>query len=360
MVFRLGWLAAVLYTVRQELATHPTHPPLVGVLLTLGAAAGWFGWSAVDPARHPRAAVLSLALLGGSGGLLAGFAPIGLACLAVAGLGAGAAFSPVVALGIAAIGPVALATVVGVTGGSLSLVAGGLAAVSAGLVGGSTRRQERVRVEQAALLAVERDRAEVQQARADLLADRNRLAREVHDVLAHTLGAVAMQLEALDAVLTDTAGDDRAPQIARRARRLVVDGLTETRLAVRALRDEPVDLIERLTALAAEHPAELRVTGRPRPLKPATGLALYRSAQEALTNAVKHAPGAPVTLSVDFAADTVTLTAVNGPGGSTSTLAETGGGYGLQGIGERVRLLGGRCCVGPSNGGWTMLVEVPT
>lgn len=210
------------------------------------------------------------------------------------------------------------------------------------------------------MLALERDRVEVQQARADLLADGNRLAREVHDVLAHTLGAVATQLEALDAVLTDTVGDDRAAQIARRTRRLVVDGLTETRLAVRALRDEPVELIERLTVLAAAHPAELNVTGAVRPLKPAAGLALYRSAQEALTNAAKHAPGAPATLSVDFAADRVTLTAANGPGASISALAGTGGGFGLQGIDERVRLLGGRCCAGPSGGGWTMLVELPT
>ena len=154
----------------------------------------------------------------------------------------------------------------------------------------------------------------------------------------------------------------KARQLVQQARRLAVQGLEETRQAVHALRDEPVALAEQLASLAARDGAELTVTGAPRPLAADAGLALYRAAQEAVTNARKHAPGAPVV-------DPSRLRpAVDDPQGHQRSLSRrrhrselktTGGGFGLQGMRERIELLGGQVVAEPSALGWTVQVAVP-
>ena len=89
-------------------------------------------------------------------------------------------------------------------------------------------------------------------------------------------------------------------------------------------------------------------------------LALYRVAQEALTNVVKHAPGATAAISLTFQDRQVSLSVCNQRSqGNGSPLSETGGGYGIQGIKERILLLGGRVEAGPTDDGWQVLAEVP-
>jgi signal transduction histidine kinase len=197
---------------------------------------------------------------------------------------------------------------------------------------------------------------------AAALAERNRLGREIHDVLAHSLGALSVQLDAADAVLEGGANPDKARRLVQAARGLAVQGLEETRQAVHALRDEPVELAEQLTSLAAREGANLTVEGRPRRLGPDAGLALYRAAQEALTNARKHAPGGPVIIRLGFNPGAIVLFVANGPspaGGPIRQLAETGGGFGLQAMRERIELLGGQVRAEPCGSGWTVQVAVP-
>jgi signal transduction histidine kinase len=178
----------------------------------------------------------------------------------------------------------------------------------------------------------------------------------VHDVLAHTLSAVAVQLEAADAVLESSGDLAKARELLHRSRRLVTDGIDETRAAVRALRDEPVELVGRLTELAQSAPAELQVSGEPRPLPPKAGLALYRAAQEALTNARKHAPGSATRVALEFGTTDTVLRVDND---AAAAPQERTGGFGLQGMRERVELAGGTLAVGAVDGGWRVEARVP-
>jgi signal transduction histidine kinase len=358
VLLRLGWLLAVLYGVAQRLSGQPRDAQLAAACLVASAAAAWCGWIVAGPDRHPRLALVSLAAVGAFGGAVTAFTPIGLVFPALAGLGAGLAFDIPVAPAVTIVGPLAGAVAIGVAGGSGIVIACGFATALAGFVVGAARREEQHRTRQITLLAVEQQRAAAQEARAEMLAERNRLAREVHDVLAHTLGAVSIQLEALDGFLSEAGADARTRDSVHKIRRLVVGGLAETREAVRALRGKPISLADQFKVLASDHEAELNILGPPRPLPPELSLALYRAAQEALTNAAKHAPGGPARITVEFGPGQVTLIVANDCTGTPSPLSASGGGYGLQGIRERVQLLGGQCQAGPDGDGWTVRVEV--
>ena len=108
--------------------------------------------------------------------------------------------------------------------------------------------------------------------------------------------------------------------------------------------------------------AGLTVVGPPRALGTDAGLAVYRAAQEALTNARKHAPGAEVSVRLDFTPETTVLVVDNGATTdvAASELAGTGGGFGLQGMRERVELVGGRVRAERTTSGWTVEIAVPT
>jgi signal transduction histidine kinase len=361
---RLGALVGLLWlTARQAppkgvSADHPAKWVLLGI-----AAIAWVGWMASRRLQAPlRTTWCLLALLAASGGALAALAPNAITFMAVAGLGAGIAFDGLPALGVAAVGVVALAAATLAVGAPGVLVAEGAVSVVVGLMVGASRRQYVERTFQAEQLLAERVRADAERDRAAALAERNRIGREVHDVLAHSLGALSVQLNAADALLEQ--GDDPAKtrQLVQQARRLAVQGLEETRQAVHALRDEPVALAEQLASLATRDGAELTVTGAPRPLSADAGLALYRAAQEAVTNARKHAPGAPVSIRLDFDPKSTTLKVTNGlcPNAEArSELSTTGGGFGLQGMRERIELLGGQVVAGPNAVGFTVQVAVP-
>jgi signal transduction histidine kinase len=105
----------------------------------------------------------------------------------------------------------------------------------------------------------------------------------------------------------------------------------------------------------------LTVTGEPRPLPEQSSLVAYRTAQEALTNARKHAPGQPVALSLGFEDGQVTISVVNPlpPNDEKTPLAATGAGAGLTGLRERAALAGGTLEAGPADEAWRVALRVP-
>ncbi|HLM97109.1 MAG TPA: histidine kinase, partial [Acidimicrobiales bacterium] len=309
-VARLAALAGLLWASahqRPPSGVSVNHP--IKSALMVGAGIGWLGWMASRRRGAPdRTTWCFLALLAASGGALAALAPIAITFMAVAGLAAAIAFEGLPAAGVGAIGVGALVVATSALGSPTVLIAEGAVSVAVGLMVGASRRQYAQRTLQAEQLLAERVRADAERDRAAALAERNRIGREVHDVLAHSLGALSVQLDAADALLEGGNDSTRARELVQRARRLAVQGLEETRQAVHALRDEPVALAEQLASLAARDDAELVVTGAPRPLAADAGLALYRAAQEAVTNASKHAPGAQVSIHLDFDVHSTTLT----------------------------------------------------
>jgi signal transduction histidine kinase len=245
-------------------------------------------------------------------------------------------------------------------------------AVLVGLLLGLNRRAHRVQAEQAAALAARSEQLRDEQARTAALDERARIAREIHDVLAHSLGALGVHIQLAQAVLTDTHDEARAVELLGQARRMTADGLAETRRAVHALRGQTPPLAEGLAELSAEHqrrhgaPVNFQVTGEPRPLSPDAGLALTRTAQEALVNAAKHAPRLPVGVSLDYAeagTSLVVTSQLRGSGDGQNeqqpTLATVNGGYGLTGMRERLLLLDGTLSAGPRGSDWVVEARVP-
>ncbi|GAA2803024.1 sensor histidine kinase [Crossiella cryophila] len=200
---------------------------------------------------------------------------------------------------------------------------------------------------------------------ARLLAEteRTRIARELHDVLAHSLGALAVQLEVAEALLSEGRDPEGALARVRRSRRLAVDGLTEARAAVAALRSDvpplPAALAELTQAHQRDHQSEvrLRTDGGTRALSPAAEVSLLRTAREALTNAAKHAAGAPIEVDLSYVDGAVRLSVRNAAGTARTELP--GGGFGLTGMRERLALLGGTLTAGPDGDGWLVRAEVP-
>ena len=332
---------------------------LAATLLLVSAVTAWFLWLGTRSTGAEPVARVGLLAMAAAGGALAAFAPIGLVFVAVAALGSSIRWSLTPALFITGAGALAMVTTVAATGHTYGVFFGGLAASSAGLVMGTSRRQSIEVTRQAALLEVETERAELERARAALLADRNHLARELHDVLAHTLAAVSVQLEALDTVIGVSRPDPALHESVAKLRGLVHEGLSEARGAVRALREDAPPLREQLRRLCGDQDVSVLLDREPEGLSPQASLSLYRIAQEALTNAVKHAPGAAVTLRLEVLPEKVVLRVENGPSAGRTELAASGGGFGLQGIAERVAMLGGHLEAGPTEEGWRVVAEVP-
>jgi signal transduction histidine kinase len=211
----------------------------------------------------------------------------------------------------------------------------------------------------------------VEHQRALLRAERNHLGRELHDVLAHTLSALAVQLEALDSVISGGAPAQEVQQQMDRSKTLVREGLAEARRAVHALRASPAPLLEQVSALTEADGADLSVAGDPRPLSPEVSHALYRAAQEALANVAKYGGGAKATVSLRFEPRSVRLEVTNpgptgdGSPGPAAVSAGNGGphgGYGLQGMRERALGLGGTAQAGPDGPdglAWRVQMELP-
>ncbi len=212
-------------------------------------------------------------------------------------------------------------------------------------------------------------------ARATELEQRSRIAADLHDVLAHSLGGLVVQLDAASAELEKGQTAEAATRILL-SRQLAVDGLREARTAVEELRtgaervvaDAPTDLVDAVERVVRgpvglQLAAELDVVGDPRPVSAATAHALTTTTREALTNATKHAPGAAVSVTLIFAPMNLRLEIVNGLvalDGGAAELAETGGGSGLAGCRERLRSVGGRLEAGPEGQRWVVSAQCPT
>jgi signal transduction histidine kinase len=208
------------------------------------------------------------------------------------------------------------------------------------------------------------ERAVESEAREAALLERTRIAREIHDVLGHSLSSIAIQLDMADA-LHSSGRDDEANVATRQARALAVGSITETRRAIHALREDTLPLPETLKLMASSEKVSFETLGTPGPIAIEAAQTVIRVAQEALTNATKYAPGAARTMSLDFTGDTVSLTVTNEPS-STGHRPEAAGstGMGLVGMRERAALVGGTLHAGPAGDspgrcGWTVELEVP-
>lgn len=199
--------------------------------------------------------------------------------------------------------------------------------------------------------------------RAATLDERTRIAREIHDILAHTLSALAVQLEGTRLLVEQRPGDPAALDAVERASRLARDGLDETKRAVGALRGDALPGPEELPHLAAGFerdtglPCRLSVEGEPAALSPEARLALYRTAQEALTNVRKHAAATAVAIHLRYGVCEAELTIENEGAPHPSPLK--GSGYGLSGMRERAELARGRLEAGPTPAGFKVRLWLP-
>jgi signal transduction histidine kinase len=197
--------------------------------------------------------------------------------------------------------------------------------------------------------------------RAAALAERARIARDVHDVLAHSLAGLSLSLQGARLMLVRDGASAEAVEQVTRAQGLAADGLAEARRAVAALREDAVPDVRALGDLVTAYrlesgaTAEFDVEGTPRELPADVMSTLYRTVQEALANTRKHAPGAPVQVKLSYG-DVVRLTVEDRPGKRPDRAAP--GGYGLVGMRERADLVGGSLEAGPTSTGWRVELEV--
>ncbi|MFJ2773124.1 sensor histidine kinase [Streptomyces sp. NPDC087300] len=207
------------------------------------------------------------------------------------------------------------------------------------------------------LLAQERA-ARAAEAESAALAERARIAREIHDVLAHSLSAQLVHLEAARLLIEKDATKQQILDRVVAARSMAREGLAETRQALSALRGEMTPVEDFLRELVTTDRASVTVTGEQRALPAEASQAVRRVAQEALTNVRKHAPGAKVQVCLAYGEGEVRLD-VRDSGGPAGELAASGAGYGLLGMRERAELLGGSLHAGPGEEGFVVTLRVP-
>nr|WP_229907293.1 histidine kinase [Streptomyces vinaceus] len=237
-------------------------------------------------------------------------------------------------------------------------------ATGAAVLGGMAGRS-RAQATRAAIAAAESaEKAARAEARTAVLAERTRIARDVHDVLAHSLAGLNMQLELVDALI-DTGDLDRIREANGRAHSLVKESLRQAQWTVHALREDHLPLRESLTAMleSSGHHGALTVVGDVRELSAQSTRCLLRIAQEALTNATRHAPGGEVAITVTFTEEATVLNVRNRSATSPVTAA-AGSGMGLIGMRERIALIGGALTTGPvttgpDSGGWQVEAVIP-
>jgi len=227
-------------------------------------------------------------------------------------------------------------------------------------------------------LAVQTHVSEAERSHRALLEERTRIARELHDVVAHHMSVIAIQAEAAPYRVPDPP--EELASSFRVIRANALNALTELRRVLGLLRPDggaddagPQPGLDRLDDLLANsRAAGLAVTaalsGPPRPLPPGVDLSAYRILQEALSNAMRHAPGAQVRVEVRYRDDGVALRVVNGPARavpeglpSADRRSEAGApGHGLLGMRERATMLGGQLTSGPApDGGYAVSAVLP-
>jgi signal transduction histidine kinase len=204
------------------------------------------------------------------------------------------------------------------------------------------------------------------EARAAAAAERGRLAREMHDVLAHTLSALALQLESTRLLAHDRGVDSDVSRAIDQAHGLAAGGLEEARRAISAARGDALPGPERVRSLAeavAEQsglPVTVDVRGEPRELPADARLAVYRTAQEALTNVRRHATPDRIEVRLDYRSDAVALVVEDhGAAAAAPAVSGDGAGYGLTGMRERAELLGGTLEAEPTDDGFRVQLVLP-
>lgn len=232
--------------------------------------------------------------------------------------------------------------------------------------------------QRAVTLVATRERIEQAEREQELLADRavsderRRIAREMHDVVAHRASVMTLQAGALAVRATD----ERTAETAEVIRQNSAKALSELREMLQVLRDTGGDIaeggtgrsggpsvgdVEPLVRESTEAGAriELRMPEELPEMSAAVGRSAYRVVQESLTNAAKHAPGAPVRVDVELIGERLVLTIGNGRPGAAAD-AVSGTGYGLVGMRERAAFVGGTLDTGPTaGGGYRVRAELP-
>jgi signal transduction histidine kinase len=383
MLRMLLWLIRLAAAVFIGVLTFGYSPP-AGRDLVIEAIAFAIGvavvacWVATDlrrpagpPPRGLDGALVLMAAVTGLGSAFAhGGALIGFAALAVVGTGAGSSLLAgwvTTASGILAVEIGALIT----TGSHADALQYPLLLIVA-FVLGRNRAAYRTQAEQSAAMVTQLERLQAEQQQVAALNERTRIAREIHDVLAHSLGALGIQLQAARAVLAEDGDLERGLSLLDRAQRMATDGLAETRQAVHALRSDTTGLDEGVAGLVETHRAQhradvsYRVEGEPRPLPPEATVALIRTAQEALVNTAKHAPHQPVDVGLRYGEDGVQMIISNqlpadGPDAlpGPPVVGTADGGYGLTGMHERLRLIRGTLTAASDGTRWTVTARVP-
>ncbi|HET6708330.1 sensor histidine kinase [Amycolatopsis sp.] len=207
-----------------------------------------------------------------------------------------------------------------------------------------------------------------------LAEERSRIARELHDVVAHHMSAIAIQAEA--APLRHPDDSAALTSELRAIRGTALQALSETRHILSVLREDGqagdtgpqpgLDRIEELVARvrAAGHPVELHTSGTPRTASRGAELSAYRIVQESLSNAMRHAPGSAVELELGYEPGTLRIRVGNGPARRPGRVPEgregAGGGHGLLGMRERAAMLFGTLTAGPTgSGGFEVVALLP-
>jgi signal transduction histidine kinase len=221
-------------------------------------------------------------------------------------------------------------------------------------------------------LTRERENAALEQSRRALVEERTRIARELHDVIAHSLSMVQVQASTARYRLPEIGAEAAAEfdSIAATAR----ESLTEMRRMLGVLRteDQTVELAPQQgiadvpalvdTVRRAGVTVGLEITGDSGVVPPTVQIAAFRIAQEALSNAVRHASGTHITVRIQIDAATVGIRVRNAPSpiSSTASTTSTGPGHGLRGMRERAELLGGTLtAAATSDGGWEVNAVLP-
>ena len=221
------------------------------------------------------------------------------------------------------------------------------------------------------LAAAERERAEVARQRADVAAavERSRIARELHDVVAHSLSVVVLHSGVERRLMADS--DSSTGRALATIEDTARTALAELRHLLGLLHHDDETPLAPLPSLAdveglvatlrsSGHDVRLDVIGDPGGLPAGIDLSAYRIVQEAVTNTLRHAPGSAVALRVSHEPDAVLLDVVNSAGAVSQDESALGSGRGLVGVRERVRLYGGELTAGPTDdGGFRVHARLP-
>ena len=359
---RTGGLVALSLTLFGVNPKPGLHERGLAITIALGVVAvAWIGMITFDIRKWPME--YPLALLSVSGGLLSILQQgPAIAVPAVAAFSAGSNLAPQVSTAVTVAGALSLTASALVIGASTTAVLGFTVILATALAMGMIRYAIAQRANQAEQLLEQTLRASAAETEAAVLSERTRIAREIHDILSHSLGALAMQVEAAQALLTQENPDiAKAVRCVERAGQLTREGLVESRRAVHALREDIGPLSEMIGTMVEADGGTMTTVGEARKLPADAALALYRTAQEAVTNARKHAPGRATEVHLRYDPDAVRLTVTNelAEADAARPLTDSGGGYGLSGLRERMELAGGSLDAGREGDDWLVRAVVP-